>query len=161
MVFVTVGTQTLGFERLLNEVQNLVKKGIIDDNVEIQTGFTKFHSATSQITCFNFLSQEEMDFKIKNAEYIITHGGVGCILGALHYQKKIIAVPRLKEFREHINNHQLEIIENFSNAGFLLSVYNIKELEMVVKQIGNFIPNKYIGTNTKLIAEIKNTIDLL
>ena len=38
MVFVTVGTQTLGFERLLNEVQNLVKKGIIDDNVEIQTG---------------------------------------------------------------------------------------------------------------------------
>ena len=76
-------------------------------------------------------------------------------------KKKIIAVPRLKEFREHINNHQLEIIENFSNAGFLLSVYDIKELETVVKKIGNFIPNKYIGTHTKLIAEIKNTIDLL
>lgn len=161
MVFVTVGTQTLGFERLLNEVQDLVNRGIIDDNVEIQTGFTKFYSTTSQITCFDFLSQKEMDLKIRNAEYIIAHGGVGCILGALHYQKKIIAVPRLKEFREHINNHQLEIIENFSNAGFLLSVYDIKELETVVKKIGNFIPNKYIGTHTKLIAEIKNTIDLL
>ncbi|MCD8183715.1 MAG: hypothetical protein LUE99_12295 [Bacteroides sp.] len=161
MVFVTVGTQTLGFERLLKEVQHLVNKGIINDNVEIQIGFTKFHPSTPQITCSSFLSQEEMNLKIEKAEYIITHGGVGCILGALNYQKKIIAVPRLKEFGEHINNHQLDIIENFSNSGFLLPVYNIKELELVVEKIHDFTPNKYVGTHAELIAEIKkNKIDL-
>ncbi|EXY97923.1 glycosyltransferase family 28 C-terminal domain protein, partial [Bacteroides fragilis str. 3998 T(B) 4] len=38
--------------------------------------------------------------------------------------KTIIAIPRLKEFGEHINNHQLEIVANFRSLGYILSVDN-------------------------------------
>lgn len=159
MIFVTVGTQTLGFERLLCEVSRLVNIGIISDFVEIQSGFTKHQSSNAKISYSQFISPDEMALKIQSAKYVITHGGVGSILSALHFGKKIIAVPRLKKFREHINNHQLDIIENFSNNNFLLPVYNINDLASVIEEIDSFIPNKYVETNIKLISEIKNKID--
>ena len=57
---------------------------------------------------------------IGKADYIITHGGVGTITDALKLGKKIIAVPRLSKYKEHVNDHQLQIIENFSEKGFIV-----------------------------------------
>ena len=93
------------------------------------------------------------------ADIIITHGGVGSILEGLNMGKTIIAIPRLKEFGEHINNHQLEIVANFRSLGYILSVDNINELASTINEGFSFVPNKFISNRLRFVAYIKSVID--
>ena len=67
------------------------------------------------------------------ADLIIKHGCVGSIITAITKGKKVIAVPRLGKYNEHVNNHQVE----FSTAvkqryGNIIVVKNIKNLEKAI-----------------------------
>ena len=41
----------------------------------------------------------------------------------LNKNKKVIAVPRLEKYGEHVNDHQLQIIENFDKEHPLQFIY--------------------------------------
>lgn len=151
MILVTLGTQDNSFERLLKKIEQLIEKGIIQDEVIVQAGNTKFKSNKMKI--IDFVSQKELEEYINKASYIITHGGVGSITEALKQNKKVIAVPRKKEYKEHVNNHQIQIVENFNKQGFIIGIQDIEELENAIKNISNFKPNKY-KTNTQNIIKI-------
>ncbi|WP_455593386.1 PssE/Cps14G family polysaccharide biosynthesis glycosyltransferase [Bacteroides sp.] len=159
MILVIVGTQTMGFLRLLNEIQRLVDNGFISTEVVIQSGFTKFKSKNIQI--FDFLPAKELKELQTKADLIITHGGVGTILEGLAMEKKIIAVPRLKKFKEHINDHQLEIVENFTSLGYILSVDDINELASSITKGYSFVPNKFVSNRNNFVAYLKCLIDNL
>ena len=64
---------------------------------------------------------KEFNETIEKSDYIITHGGVGSIIDSLKKNKKVIAVPRLGKYNEHVNDHQVEIIESFNENNFSLS----------------------------------------
>ena len=115
MIFVTVGTQDKQFKRLLLEVERLIKIGRIKDTVIAQIGNTKFTTDldNKKMHLIQFTTQREVEALINNASFIITHGGVATIIEGLNYNKKIIAVPRLKKYKEHVNDHQLQIIEKW------------------------------------------------
>lgn len=98
---------------------------------------------------------------MKNASYVITHGGVGSILLALKYEKKVIAVPRLKKFREHMNDHQLDIIERFAEKKLLVGICNISNLKEAVLNIGNFCPDKYVSTHENIVNDINKKLQIL
>ena len=151
MILVTLGTQDNPFERLLKKIEQLIEKGIIQDEVIVQAGNTKFKSNKMKI--IDFVSQKELEEYINKASYIITHGGVGSITVALKQNKKVIAVPRKKEYKEHVNNHQIQIVENFNKQGFIIGIQDIEELENAINKIPNFKPNKY-KTNTQNIIKI-------
>ena len=61
--------------------------------------------------------QDEFAKLVDKADVIITHGGVGSIITAITKGKKVIAVPRLGKYNEHVNDHQVEIIESFNEKG--------------------------------------------
>ena len=44
MILVTLGTQDKGFERLLKQVDEEIKKGNIREKVVVQAGYTKYES---------------------------------------------------------------------------------------------------------------------
>ena len=157
MILVIVGTQTMSFLRLLNEIQRLVDNGSILTDVIVQAGFTKFRSSNIQV--FDFLTLSELRKLQAQADIIITHGGVGSILEGLNMGKTIIAIPRLKEFGEHINNHQLEIVANLRSLGYILSVDNINELASTINEGFSFVPNKFISNRLRFVAYIKSVID--
>lgn len=161
MVFVTIGSQPQDFSRLLNEVSKLVDDGSIQDEVYMQIGLSNFQSNSNSISCTSFLSQKEMNMMMKNASYVITHGGVGSILLALKYEKKVIAVPRLKKFREHMNDHQLDIIERFAEKKLLVGICNISNLKEAVLNIGNFCPDKYVSTHENIVNDINKKLQIL
>ena len=106
---------------------------------------------------FDFVTPTEMDKYIKESSYIIMHGGVGSIFNALNDNKKIIAVARLKEYGEHENNHQLQIINEFSKLGFLID--GTKDLNKAIKKIPEFKPNKYKSNNANFVEMITTYID--
>lgn len=156
MILVMLGTQDNSFERLLKEIEHLIETGIIQEEVIVQAGNTKFESNKMKI--IDFVSQKELEEYINEASYIITHGGVGSITEALKQNKKIIAVPRKKEHKEHVNNHQMQIVENFDKQGYIIGIQDIEELEKAIKIIPNFKPNKYKTNTQNIIKIIENFI---
>ena len=156
MILVTLGTQDNSFERLLKEIEHLIETGIIQEKVIVQAGNTKFESNKMKI--IDFVSQKELEEFINKASYIITHCGVGSITEALKQNKKIIAVPRKKEYKEHVNNHQMQIVENFNKQGYIIGIQDIEELEKAIKIIPNFKPNKYKTNTQNIIKIIENFI---
>ena len=96
---------------------------------------------------------------IKKSKYIISHGGVGTILDAIKMKKKVIVVPRLKEYGEHENNHQIEITDEFAKGGYIIPCKDLNNLGSAIEKIEKFKPKEYVGDNTKMINVITNYID--
>jgi len=98
---------------------------------------------------------------LKKARVVITHGGPATIFLALkHSKNKPLIIPRLPEFKEHVNNHQ-EIFANFlSREKMVKAILFPENLE---KQIGNYLKNPAIlKETTKIEADrklIKNLIN--
>ena len=157
MILVTLGTQDKSFERLLKAIQKEIDNGNIKDRVVVQAGHTKFKSKDMEI--FDLIPMEEFDNLIKKCDLLITHGGVGSIITGLKQNKKVIAAARLKEYGEHTNNHQLQIIENFSKEGYILELKDFNKLNDVIEKSKKFKPNKYKSNTENMIKTVTQYID--
>ena len=157
MIFVSLGTQDKSFTRLVEKIEELKKSGKIKEEVVVQLGSTQYKS--EYIKCIDFMSMEEFDKYLQNSRYLITHGGVGTILTALKYNKKVIAVPRLSKYNEHVNDHQLELIEAFSLDNYILGCKTLDDLEENINKISKFIPKKYKSNQDNFIELIKRLIE--
>ena len=157
MILVTLGTQDRSFKRLLEAIQKQIDNGNIKDKVIVQAGHTEFVSKDMEI--FDLIDRDKFSELISECDLLITHGGVGSILTGLNNNKKVIAAPRLKEYNEHQNNHQLEIIEKFSNSGLIVPLYDFDSLDKVLKDIKKFKPQKFKSNTKNMIKLIENFID--
>ena len=157
MIFVMLGTQNNSFHRLLEEIENLIKKGTIKEEVIVQSGYTKFESDKMKI--FDLISRKELENYQSKADLIITHGGVGSIISSIEKEKKVIAVPRLHKYEEHVNDHQKEIVSLFNEKGYIIGINEVKELEQAINKIKTFKPKKYIADNSKLLNIVENFIE--
>ncbi len=157
MIFVTLGTQDKQFNRLASHISLLVSNKKIKEEVVIQAGCTKV--SNKDIKVFKQLSYEEMLNYFKKCDIVITHGGVGSITDALLLGKKVIAVPRKKEYKEAVNNHQEEIIDAFVKEGFLLKAETEEELEEKINEIRKFKPKKYISNTDNFIKKLESYMD--
>lgn len=156
MIFVILGTQDKTFDRMLKEIDSLIEDGIIKEKVIVQAGSTIYKSNTMEI--LDFVSMKEFTKYIREADFIITHGGVGSILDALKYNKKVIAIPRLEKYNEHENNHQIQIVEKFDELGYIMDCGNLKRLGNKIIEIDKFVPKKYKGNNEEFIRKIEEFI---
>ena len=160
MIFVTLGTQDKQFKRLPEKIEKLIKDGKIIDRVIMQVGNTKFESdlKSSKLKVIKFLKSKKITQLINDADLIITHGGVGTILEGINLGKKIIAVPRLKKYKEHVNDHQLQIIENFNANGYVIGTRGIDDIEIALERVEDFVPKKYESNNEKFIENLEKYI---
>jgi len=159
MIFVTVGTQPQPFDRLFSELSRLVEDGTISDSIVIQSGPNSFKITKDNIRVKAYFSPEEMDAMIRSADCLITHGGIGTILTALKYGKKVIAVARLAKYGEHMNDHQVQILTQFGQDGYLMPVFEIEHLKDRILSLDRFVPNKYVSKNEEFVLSIKEAID--
>lgn len=157
MILVTLGTQDKKFVRLLEKIDQLINNGLIKDKVIVQAGFTKYNSENMEI--FDLIPQDEFNDLMDKADIIITHGGVGNIISALEKNKKVIAVPRLAKYGEHINDHQTQIIAKFNALGYIIGLQDVDELDDAVKQIKKFKPKKFVHDNSKMLNLVSKLID--
>lgn len=154
MIYVSLGTQDKKFPRLLQEVDKLIDKGIIKDEVIAQIGQTKYESKNMKL--YDYLSKEDVLKYMNESRFIICHGGVGTILDALKLNKKVIAVARLKLYKEHVNDHQLQIIREYTKLGYILD--GTYDLEKAIFDVNDFIPNQYVSNNENFINKLDEYI---
>ena len=157
LILVLLGTQHNEFTRLLQKIEELIDCGMIKEQVIVQAGFTKYKSEKMKI--FDMISKEELEKYMEKANLVITHGGVGSIMMALKNHKKVIAIPRLHEYNEHVNNHQMQIVQKFNEKKYLIGIQNVEDLGEAIKNIEQFEPEEYKGNNQKIINIIENFID--
>ena len=157
MILVMLGTQNNSFHRLLEKIDQLVEDGKISGEVIVQAGYTKYESQNMKI--IDFVSNNEIEKLELQADYIITHGGVGSIINSIEKGKKVIAVPRKHEYGEHVNNHQIQIIKDFTDKGYIIGIKNVEDLHDAIIKSKTFEPVKYQPNNSKMLKIIENFIE--
>ena len=107
----------------------------------------------------DFIDYQEMEKLIEKADLIITHGGTGSIVTPLKKGKKVIACPRLKKYREHVDDHQQQIVDIFSEVGYILKVDENSNLDDLIKEIKNKKMTKFISNTNNFLKQIQKEID--
>ena len=133
MIFVTLGSQKFQFNRLLKEIDILVKEKIIKDDVFAQIGYSDYLPQNYQYK--KFLNRDEFAEMEGKADVVITHGGTGAIIGAVKKGKKVIAFPRLAMYGEHVDDHQIQLIEQFNEMKLIYSCNDVQELKTAIEEV--------------------------
>ena len=157
MILVLLGTQNNSFHRLLEEVEKNIKDKTINEEVIVQVGYTKYQ--THRMRVIDLMSKEQLEQFQDEASLIITHGGVGSIISSIEKGKKVIAVPRKHEYGEHVNNHQIQIIKDFTDKGYIIGIENVEDLHDAIIKSKTFEPVKYQPNNQKMLKIIENFIE--
>ena len=157
MIFVTLGSQKFQFNRLLKAVDQLIDEGIVTEDVFAQTGYSDYQPRNFQHQ--PFLDREAFAEKMGQADIVITHGGTGAIIGAVKKGKKVIAVPRLAKYGEHVDDHQLQLIEQFRELNLICSCSNIEDLGSAIARARETLFAKYVSNTETIIRSISGYID--
>lgn len=158
MIFVTLGTQDKPFKRLIRAVEKQIELGNITEKVIVQSGCTKYTSKQENMKIIDYMPIEDFNKYLEDARILITHAGVGTILQALDKNKIIIAAARKRVYGEHVNNHQEQILDNFSNEGYILPLKSFRKLNEVIDKAKDFKPKKFEKNNEKFIENLENEI---
>ncbi|ASV30179.1 glycosyltransferase [Maribacter cobaltidurans] len=146
MIFVTLGNQNFQFKRLLISIEGLINDGIISEPVVVQSGYTVYKS--DLFISKKFLGKDEFNDYVKKAEYIISHAGTGSIISCLKQNKKVVVAARLQKYGEHIDNHQVEILQSFSDKNFIVGLNpELSDIENKIKSIDKINLNFFISNN--------------
>ena len=156
-IFITLGSQKFQFNRLLEAVDILCENKIVDgDNVFAQIGYSDYrpHSYNYKF----FLDRNEFGFEMEKANIVITHGGTGAIIGAVKKGKKVIAIPRLAKYGEHVDDHQLQLIKQFKELNLIYSCLEM-DLQKALKIVKNTKYEKYMSNTNEIIKSIEKYIE--
>lgn len=107
MILVTVGTEQYPFNRLMHWIELLLNQGLIRDEVVVQSGNCTVLPSGTKV--YQFLKEERFYELIQQADLIIAHCGEGTVLLLDSLEKPYILVPRSFEFKEHVDNHQVDM----------------------------------------------------
>lgn len=126
MIFVTVGSQKFPFDRLLKAVDALAGNGTLAEEIFAQTGYCTYQPVHYAYRAF--MDRDTFRETEGKADLVITHGGSGAIIGALKQGKRVIAVPRLAAYGEHVDDHQKQLVSQFADAHLILMCTDMDEL---------------------------------
>ena len=150
MIFIILGSQKFQFNRLLQTIDNLVERGVVTDEVLAQSGYSDYEPRYYNFK--HFFDRNEFEEMQTKANIIITHGGTGAIIGAIKKRKKVIAIPRMSKYGEHVDEHQYQIIEQFREQDLICGLNDCSELEKALQIVINHKFSNY-QSNTNIIID--------
>ena len=124
MIFVTVGTQ-LPFDRLIRAIDAWAGDSGTGD-VFAQIGPTEYEP--DHIAWTRDLDPAGFSTRVREADLIIAHAGMGTIITALRNHAQLIVVPRHADKGEHRNDHQIATVRELSERGLIHAAHDEDEL---------------------------------
>lgn len=149
MIFLAVGTQ-FPFDRLVKAVDSAFESGWIEEELFAQIGKSSYKPRNFQSA--QLLEKKLFDKRLKEASAIISHAGMGIMTIALDNAKPLLVMPRLRQYGEVVNDHQVAIAKRFELLGHVLAAYDVDELPERIKQLSTFTPKKR-GSQVQLVAQ--------
>ena len=137
MIFLTVGTQ-FPFDRLLMAVDRALDENEHTEEIFAQVGETSYRPRKFKAVAW--LDKDEFDRSFHQATAIIGHAGMGTISMALESNKPLLVLPRLRKFKEVVNDHQMAIARKFEQLGHLLVAYEADDVPAKLRLLPAFEP---------------------
>ena len=148
MIFVTVGSCQLPFDRLLRELERLP----LDEQLVVQLGPSALR--LPRATCVDFMPFETVVERVRQARIVISHAGVGSVMVALANGKRPLVVPRLSKFGEIVDDHQLEFGRRMAESGLVTLVEDLAELPDFVSGDSG-AASAVFGEANQLVADLR------
>ncbi len=156
-IFITLGSQKFQFNRLLKEVDQLCEKHKISSEIYAQIGYSDYLPKHYEYK--DFLDREEFTAEMDKADIVITHGGTGAIIGAVKKGKKVIAVPRLAQYGEHVDDHQLQLVAQFKEQNLICGIEDCNELDYALEYVERNEFDLYQSNTNEILQSIENFIE--
>ena len=159
MIFVAVGTQKFQLNRLLKAVDDLVERGQLEGEVFAQVGHSDYRP--QHYGYQDFLSKDDFQSCISRCDLLITHSGVATIIAGLKLGKKVVVVPRLAKFGEHVDDHQVQIAKSFSEKNLLLMCQEEADLADTIKRAGTHTFAPYVSQRELVAKTIREYLETI
>ena len=163
MIFVTVGTHEQPFNRLIEYIDRLKEKGILQEEVVIQTGYSTYEPEFCQWK--SLFPYQEMVRYVKDARIVITHGGPSSFIMPLQMRKIPIVVPRQKQYNEHVNDHQLEFAKAVAQRQKnIIVIERINELKKAILNYDSVVKEMAVNVqsnNSKFMEGFNKIVETM
>lgn len=156
MIFITLGSQKFQFNRLLKAVDEQVKDNRITEEIFAQIGASDY--IPQQYKYKDFLNRDEFSNWTNKADIVITHGGTGAIIGAVKKGKKVIAVPRLAQYGEHVDDHQIQLISQFRDLNLIYECLDCEEIWKAIETVKKTTYSSFVSNTNSYIHSIDDYI---
>lgn len=89
-----------------------------------------------------FVPHDKLLVRVREASIVVTHGGSGSIGDALAAGHVPVVLPRRSALNEHINDHQLEIVEALEEEARVIAVYDVSALPAAIRAAASRSKNR-------------------
>lgn len=124
MIFVTVGTSSLGHDDLIKSVDKIAPS--LNNQVVMQIGNGNYEP----VNCEFFRFAPSLLPYYEKADLVISSGGVGTLFELMSKNKKAIGVSNI----DMPNRHQDEILEKLSTQGHIYWCTSLDKLEEYISR---------------------------
>ena len=118
MVVVTTGTLDFSFRRLYDRLRSVLPRRV---RVIVQAGRDGERLDWPGASVSATLPPDALSALMCDADIVVAHAGIGSALMAFEAGKSPILVPRRKSHGEHVDDHQEQIAQKFSQAGLAVA----------------------------------------
>ncbi len=160
-MFVTVGNATQGFKRLLDAVDEAAGQGLFgDEPIFIQTGNNPdFHASHCEQQ--SFLPMSQFEALLRDSSLIISHGGAGTLINILRAGRVPVVMPRRQQYAEHVDDHQVELIQALAQEGRVVPVFESADLKVGVNEARRRNKQPRAQSNSQLVELVARAIEEL
>ncbi len=158
MIFLTVGTQ-FPFDRLVKAIDEAVECGLLNEEVFAQVGESKYQPKNLEVV--SSLEKTQYDDCMQKASKVISHAGMGSIIIALEFDRPLLVMPRMKKYKEVVNDHQVAIAKYFEELKHILVAYQAEDIPSKLEELKTFVSKKrqtQVQAVTKRIAKFLDGI---
>jgi UDP-N-acetylglucosamine transferase subunit ALG13 len=155
VIFVTVGTSNVPFDRLLQAFDRFEGS----EALVVQHGVS--HIRPSKATTVDFMTFDEVVEHMRAARVVVTHAGVGSVMSALAVGKRPLVLPRRRSFHETADDHQVELARRLASSELVIVIEDVESLAAMLESEGNGDrpPPTYIPHTTSLADELRGYLE--
>ena len=155
-LFVPLGTQKFPFGRIITALNQLVDEGKYKaDEIVMQSAL---YPVKPNFTHFGLIPNDEFNRYMREAEVVVTHSGVNSIISCMEMGKPLVVCPRLHEYGEHVDNHQMEIATLMRDKYDVLICTAMKDLPELIERAKTHKYKSWVSHWEELLDAIRRWI---
>lgn len=119
MITVTLGTIAYPFQRALSWIEELILQEVITESLFVQYGASDICqlASHSSVTAVPFVELSDLQAQIRSSRLVISHAGQGSTRMLADMGVNFVILPRLAQFGEHVDDHQLLFAKSVESVG--------------------------------------------
>lgn len=145
---------------MVEAVDTLAERGLFGgDRVLVQLGYEP--TVPRHCDSVKLLTMDEFGRHLETADLIISHGGAGTLLWAVRLGRVPVAMPRRKKYGEHVNDHQVQLVEALARDGLVILAREPADLPGCVSEVKRGRTGVAARPPSRMVSLVAEAIDEL